>query len=138
MSTPFFLVTSMPTIHSGIVSGPMSMANAITTFFFIQTRISFFRTPLPIILEPVVALLILEYLNGFNFDKNMHSLTKLSSNHNPVTLKLRIRLPPEPLKIASRINWTQFHQLTNNLPLLPQRSTALMTLTSLWKHYLRN
>ena len=56
---------------------------------------------------------------GFNFDKNMHSLTKLSSNHNPVTLKLRIRLPPEPLKIASRINWTQFHQLTNNLPPSP-------------------
>ena len=53
---------------------------------------------------------------GFNFDKNMHSLAELSSDHNQVFIKLQTCLRPEPLKTISRINWTHFHQLTNNLP----------------------
>ena len=41
-----------------------------------------------------------------------------SSDHSPVILKLQIRLHPEPLKIVPRIDWIQFHQLTNDIDLL--------------------
>ena len=68
--------------------------------------------------------------NGFNFDKNIQSVSELSSDHNPILIKLQIRLPPEPPKIINKINWTQFHHLVNELPPPPPRSTALMKLTS--------
>ena len=54
--------------------------------------------------------------NGFNFDKNIESVSELSSDHNPILIKLQIRLPPEPPKIIHKINWTQFHHLVNELP----------------------
>ena len=47
------MVTSMHTIRIETAPGPISATMLFITFFFIQMRTSFFRTPPPIILEAV-------------------------------------------------------------------------------------
>ena len=53
---------------------------------------------------------------GFNYDKSIVSLPELSSDHNPIQINIQIRTPPEPHKIITKTNWTQFQNNINALP----------------------
>ena len=37
-----------------------------------------------------------DIFNDFNFNKSMHSLLELRSGHNPLLLKLQVRMPSNP------------------------------------------
>ena len=42
--------------------------------------------------------------NGFYYDESIQSVSELSSDHNPILIKINIRLSPELLKTMNKIN----------------------------------
>ncbi|KFM68636.1 RNA-directed DNA polymerase from mobile element jockey, partial [Stegodyphus mimosarum] len=58
-------------------------------------------------------------LNGINYDYTVETLNELSSDHNPVVLKLNHNICSTPQPTAFKTNWCKYTKALNNTQYTP-------------------